>query len=72
MGTIPDFSANSVADRVRLRTDIPVSVGGASTRTLAKVGNKFAKSYRGYRSVCVIDTDETRRKVLSLFDLDDI
>jgi len=61
-----------VADRVRLWTDIPVSVGIAPTKTLAKMCSKFAKNYRGYRSVCVIDTDEKRRKALSLFDLDDV
>lgn len=61
-----------VADRIRLWTDIPVSVGIAPTKTLAKVGSKFAKKYPGYRSVCVIDSDEKRRKALSLFELDDV
>ncbi len=61
-----------VADRIRLWTDIPVSVGVAPTKTLAKIGSKFAKNYRGYNSVCVIDTDEKRRKALSIFDLDDV
>lgn len=62
----------SVADRIRLWTDVPVSVGIAPSKTLAKIGSKFAKNYRGYRSVCVIDTDEKRRKALSMFDLDDV
>ncbi len=61
-----------VADRIKLWTDIPVSVGIAPTKTLAKVGSKFAKKYPGYRSVCVIDSDEKRRKALSLFELDDV
>ena len=61
-----------VADRIRLWTDIPVSVGIAPSKTLAKMGSKFAKKYPGYRSVCMIDTDEKRRKALSLFDLDDV
>ena len=61
-----------VADRVKLWTDIPVSVGVAPTKTLAKMGSKFAKKYRGYRSVCMIDSEERRRKALSLFDLDDV
>ena len=61
-----------VADRIRLWTDIPVSVGIAPTKTLAKMGSKFAKKYPGYRSVCMIDTDEKRRKALSLFDLNDV
>ena len=61
-----------VADRIRLWTDVPVSVGIAPTKTLAKMGSKFAKNYKGYRSVCVIDTEEKRRKALSLFELDDV
>jgi len=61
-----------VADRIRLWTDIPVSVGIAPTKTLAKMGSKFAKNYRGYNSVCLIDTEEKRRKALALFDLADI
>lgn len=62
----------TVADRIRLWTDIPVSVGVAPTKTLAKMGSKYAKQYKGYRSVCMIDTDEKRRKALSLFDLSDV
>lgn len=36
------------------------------------MGSKFAKKYKGYRSVCMIDTDEKRRKDLELFDLSDV
>ncbi|MDO4462891.1 MAG: Y-family DNA polymerase [Bacteroidia bacterium] len=61
-----------VADKIMLYTDIPVSVGIAPTKTLAKVGSKFAKQYKGYRSVCAIDTEEKRRKALELFDLADV
>ena len=62
----------SVAERVQLWTDIPVSVGIARTKTLAKIASKFAKQYAGYRGVCAIDTDEKRRRALSLFDLSDV
>ena len=61
-----------VADRIRQWTDIPVSIGIAPTKTLAKMGSKFAKQYPGYRSVCLMDTVEKRRKALSLFPLDDV
>ena len=61
-----------VADRVRLWTDIPVSVGIAPSKTLAKIGSKFAKKYPGYKSVCQIDTEAKRRKALELFDLADV
>lgn len=61
-----------IAQKIKLYTDIPVSVGVAPTKTLAKMGSKFAKKYKGYRSVCMIDTDEKRRKALQLFSLADV
>lgn len=61
-----------VANRILLWTDIPVSVGVAPTKTLAKMGSKYAKQFKGYRNVCMIDTDEKRRKALALFDLADV
>ena len=61
-----------VAERIRLWTDIPVSVGVAPTKTLAKMGSKFAKNFPGYRSVCMINSEAKRRKALGLFGLDDV
>src|SRR5574344_554789 len=62
----------SVAEKIKLWTDIPVSVGVAPSKTLAKMGSKFAKQYYGYHSVCMIDSVEKRRKALSLFPLSDV
>lgn len=61
-----------VRDRIKLCTDIPVSVGIAPSKTLAKMGSKFAKQYKGYNGVCMIDTDAKRRKALELFELADV
>lgn len=61
-----------VKDRIKLCTDIPVSVGIAPTKTLAKMCSKFAKKYKGYNGVCMIKTDEQRRKALELFELSDV
>lgn len=61
-----------VAQKIKLWTDIPVSVGIAPSKTLAKMGSKFAKQYKGYNGVCLIDTDEKRRKALQLFSLSDV
>ena len=61
-----------LVQKIGLWTDIPVSVGVAPSKTLAKVGSRFAKNYPGYRSVCVIDTEAKRRKALELSDLSDI
>ena len=60
------------ATKIKLWTDIPVSVGIAPTKTLAKVANKFAKKYDGYHGVCVIDNEVKRRKALELFNLSDV
>ena len=61
-----------IKDRIKLWTDIPVSIGIAPSETLAKMGSKFAKQYKGYKGVCMIDTEEKRRKALELFDLSDV
>jgi len=53
-------------------TGIPVSLGIAPTKTLAKLANKFAKKYKDYRGVCVIDTDEKREKALKLTAIGDV
>lgn len=58
--------------RIRRYTGIPVSIGIAPTKTLAKVANHFAKKYPGYRGVCVIDNEEKARKALSLTPIDDV
>lgn len=57
---------------VRRGTGIPISLGIAETKTLAKVANKFAKKYSAYRSVCIIDNNDKREKALRLFDVADV
>lgn len=51
---------------------IPVSIGVAQTRTLAKMASHFAKQYSGYNGVCIIDSEEKRTKALKLFPINDI
>ncbi|MBO5698932.1 MAG: Y-family DNA polymerase [Bacteroidaceae bacterium] len=63
---------HDVVEKVRLYTDIPVSVGVAPTKTLAKVANKFAKGYKAYQGVCMINSEEKRRRALQLFPLEDV
>lgn len=64
--------ALEVRERVRRCTGIPVSIGIAPTKTLAKVASRFAKRHAGYRGVCMIDTAEKREKALALFEVGDI
>lgn len=61
-----------LAQTVKQGTGIPVSVGLAPTKTLAKIANKFAKKYAGYKSVCVIDTEEKRIKALKKTEIGDV
>ena len=61
-----------MAARIYKSTGIPISVGIAPTKTLAKMASKFAKKYPGYRRCCLIDTDERRLKALQLFSIDDV
>lgn len=62
----------SLVKRVRRNTGIPTSLGIARTKTLAKIAARFAKKYPGYRSVCRIDTEEQRRKALSLTPINEV
>lgn len=61
-----------IVQKVRRHTGIPTSLGIAPTKTLAKVAARFAKKYPGYRSCCVIDSEDKRRKALELTPVRDI
>ena len=58
--------------KIRKWVGVPVSIGVAPTKTLAKIASHFAKTYKGYRGVCMIDTDAKRLKALSLTPIDDV
>ena len=45
-------------------TRMPVSIGIAPTKTLAKMASHYAKKYKGFNHCCFIDTDERRIKAL--------
>lgn len=53
-------------------TGIPVSLGIATTKTLAKIANKFAKKYPAYHRVCIIDKEDKRIRALELTDITDV
>ena len=65
------YGAKISADVLRA-VGIPISIGIAETKTLAKIGSKFAKKYKGYQGCCLIDTGERRHKALSLFPIEDV
>ena len=66
-----DFCRSLVA-KVRQWVGIPVSIGVAPTKTLAKIASHFAKTYKGYRGVCMMDTDVKRLKALELTPIGDV
>lgn len=61
-----------IVQRTSRGTGIPISLGIAPTRTLAKLANRFAKKYKGFKSVCLIDTDDKRIKALQQTEVGDI
>ena len=74
MGTAEELMpyARDMVRFITRGTGIPISLGIAPTRTLAKMASKFAKKYKGYHSVCMIDSDEKREKALKLFYIADV
>ena len=61
-----------VVKQVRKWVGIPISIGIAPTKTLAKIASKYAKQYPGYHGVCIIDTEEKRQKALQGFAIENV
>ena len=53
-------------------TRMPVSIGIAPTKTLAKMASHYAKHYPGFKHCCYIDTDERRQKALEQYDIEEV
>ncbi len=58
--------------RIKKSVGVPVSIGLAPNKTLAKMASHFAKKHSGYRHCCLIDTDEKRIKALKLYPVDEV
>lgn len=58
--------------KIKQYVGIPVSIGIAPNKTLAKMASYYAKHYAGYRHCCLIDSDEKREKALSLMPIDEV
>ena len=61
-----------IVRKVSRGTGIPISLGIAPTRTLAKLASRYAKKYAGYHQCCMIETDAKRRKALTQVAIEDI
>lgn len=53
-------------------TGIPISIGIANTKTLAKVANHFAKKQPQYGGVCFFRNDEERINALKSFEVGEV
>lgn len=61
--------AHKIRNTIIRNTGIPVSVGIAPTKTLAKLANKMCKRTGG---VCVLDTEETIAAALQEYQVEDL
>ena len=61
-----------IKDKIVTYTGIPVGVGIAPTKVLAKLANKISKKVAKFDHVCVIDTDEKRIKALKWAQTKDV
>ncbi|TLU82523.1 MAG: Y-family DNA polymerase [Chlorobium sp.] len=57
---------------VHQHTGIPVCVGIAPTKTLAKIANRLAKKSPDYQGVCLLNSDEEVRRALSMTKVEDV
>ncbi len=72
----PSGNFSELAERIRATvrqwTGIPVSVGIAPTKTLAKLANNTAKKKPGYNGTCILETADAWEPVLAEFDVGDV
>jgi len=57
---------------IRKYVGMPVSIGIAPNKTLAKMASHFAKKYKGYRHCCLVDNEEKRLKALQLYPIEEV
>lgn len=64
--------AQKIKERVQKNTGIPVGVGIAKTKSLAKMANKYAKKVAENKGVFVVDSEEKRKQLLEFCKVKDI
>ena len=58
--------------RVKREVGMPISIGLAPNKTIAKIASKLAKKYEAYHHCCTIDTDYKREKALEWCPIEDV
>ncbi len=67
-----DELGHRMARTIRQRTGIPVSIGIAPTKTLAKIASKLCKRYPKLAGCCFLHRSEDIEKVLNRFPIDEV
>ncbi|MCM1302076.1 MAG: Y-family DNA polymerase [Alistipes senegalensis] len=67
-----DVFGRTVGHTIRRNTGIPVSIGIAPTKTLAKIASKLAKRYPKLDGCCYMHRPQDIEKVLAKFPLQDV
>jgi len=67
-----DDVANEIKNKLFKYIGLPVSVGIAPTKTLAKIANFYAKRYKKFSNTLVFKDDETVKSALSLIDVSEV
>ena len=62
----------AIKETVYQWTGIPVSIGVSTTKTLAKVANRYAKKHRPKQGVFIMDKASSQEEVLRSFPVEDI
>ena len=58
--------------RVKRAVGMPISIGLAPTKTLAKIASKLAKKFEVYHHCCMIDNDYKRERSLEWCPIEDV
>jgi len=58
--------------RIKMSVGMPVSIGLAPNKTLAKTASKLAKKFKEYKHCCIIDEDYKRIAALKWLPIEDV
>lgn len=67
-----DELGHEIARTVKQHTGIPVSIGIAPTKTLAKIASKLCKQYPKLQGCCIMHRPQDIEKVLRKFPIEDV
>lgn len=71
VGQLADLG-HRIGSRIRRDTGIPVSIGMAPTKTLAKIASKLCKHYPALHGACLMYREEDVEKVLRRFAIEEV